>query len=275
MVNLPTSDQIDMFVADIIDVAPRSDTQSMEYPIFAISSKPDNDKFRYENKTTGNWIEIIPSGDGRATIHDKDLLIYAFGQIAEAAKQGKATSRRVKITAYDYLTTTRKGTEGKSYKAIGDTLARLRGTVVRSNVVSTVDGKSTKGEIFGLIDYGSAVTDINGRLEYFEVVISEHFYNAITNNQILEYNRAYFLLRSPYDRRLYELCRKYCGSSSEWTVNLEEIWHIFGVKSPLKEFRRKIKDCINKQNIPDYHLEYVPSPTRKGSDYLIVKQNKN
>jgi len=269
------AEQIDMFVADIVDVAPRGDSTSMELPIFAISSKPDKDKFRYENKETGNWLEIIPSADGRATIHDKDLLIYAFGQIAEAAQKGRKTSRRIKITAYDYLTITNRGTDGKSYKAIGDTLARLRGTVVRSNIVNTANHLSKKAEVFGLIDYGSAVTDNQGRLEYFEVMISEQLYNAITNNQILEYNREYFTLRSPYDRRMYELCRKNCTSNLPWKVKLEDIWHIFGVKSPLKEFRRKIKESVEKQAIPDYFLKYMPPEIRKGPDFLVVLSDKD
>ncbi|WP_338109411.1 replication initiator protein A [Pseudomaricurvus alkylphenolicus] len=270
--NLVNTDQIDMFVADIVDVAPKGDTQSMEYPIFAISSKPDSEKYRYENKVTGSWLEIIPSADGRATIHDKDLLIYAFGHIAEAAKLGRDISRRVRITAYDYLTVTKRGTDGKSYKAIGDTLARLRGTVVRSNMIGA-DKVSKKAEVFGLIDYGSAVTDQKGRLEYFEVVISEQLFTAVANNEILNYNRDYFSLRSPYDRRLYELCRRNCGGSAEWRVPIEEIWHIFGVKSPLKEFRRKIKDCIKKQLVPDYELEYEAAASKSSPDWLIVRQN--
>jgi hypothetical protein len=56
---LDKTDQLDLFVADIIDITPKGDLHSMEYPIFAISSKPDTEKFRYEN-ANGNWLEIIP-----------------------------------------------------------------------------------------------------------------------------------------------------------------------------------------------------------------------
>ncbi|WP_439133724.1 replication initiator protein A [Pseudomaricurvus sp.] len=270
---LPATDQLDLFVADIIDVAPKSDISSMEYPIFAISSKPDREKFRYENEQTGNWLEVIPSADGRATIHDKDLLIYSFGQIAEAANRGRPTSRRVKITAFDYLMTTKRGTDGKSYKAIGDTLARLRGTVFRTNINDSPGSRKSKGEVFGLIDYGAAVTDKNGRLEYFEVVISEQLYNAVANNQILTYNREYFGLRSPYDRRLYEICRKHCGNQPMWDIGLEKLWRKFGVKSPLREFRRKIKDVIKKQSVPDYFLQHESAKESGTIEKLIVMKD--
>ncbi|HSC67865.1 MAG TPA: replication initiator protein A [Cellvibrio sp.] len=246
------TDQLDLFVADIIDIAPKGDLHSMEYPIFAISSKPDTEIFRYEN-ANGNWLEIIPSVNGRATIHDKDLLLYCFGQIAEALNRGKTISRRLKITAYDYLVSTNRNTDGRSYAAITDTLARLRGTTFKSNIGNQ---ENRKGEVFGLIDSGNAVTDKNGRLDYIEVVLSEHLFASITNHRILTYNRDYFRLRSPYDRRMYELCRKHCGNQTYWEIGLENLYSKFGVKSELREFRRKIKELIREQGIPDYFLEY-------------------
>lgn len=268
-------EQLDLFVADLVDIAPKGDIQSMEYPLFAVSSKPDNTRFRYENEHTGNWLEVIPSGDGRATIHDKDLLIYSFGQMAEAANRGRPLSRRIKITAYDYLVTTNRGTDGKSYKAIGDTLTRLRGTVFRTNINSTNGTKTTKGEVFGLIDSGAAVTDKNGRLEHIEVVLSEQLFKAICGNQILTYNRQYFSLRSPYDRRLYEICRKHCGEQPMWEIGLEKLWKKFGVKSPLREFRRKVKDIIKKQSVPDYYLEYETAKESGTIEKLCVMRDKD
>ena len=128
-----TIDQLDLFVANIIDIAPKGDLHSMEYPIFAISSKPDIEPFEYKN-ANGNWLKIIPSINGRATIHDKDMLLYCFGQVAEAMNRGREVTRRIKITAYDYLISTNRTTDGKSYAGIADTLARLRGTTFLSNI---------------------------------------------------------------------------------------------------------------------------------------------
>lgn len=266
------SDQLDMFVADLIDVTPKGDINSMEFPLFAISSKPDVEKLHYKNEKTGSWLEVIPSADGRATQHDKDLLIYCFGQIAEATNRGRSVSRRVKVTAYDYLTATNRGTDGKYYNAITDTLARLRGTTIKTNMVNR---KSKKGAVFGLIDSGVAVTDENGRLTHIEVVISELLFTAVCNNEILSYNRDYFKLRSPYDRRMYELCRKHCGNQSVWQIGLENLWEKFGVRSPLREFRRKVKDIIIKQSIPDYCLEYQTAKESGTIDKLIIFKDKD
>lgn len=266
-----TIDQLDLFVADIIDIAPKGDLHSMEYPIFAISSKPDIKPFRYES-ANGNWLEIIPSINGRATIHDKDMLLYCFGQVAEALNRGKEVTRRIKITAYDYLVSTNRTTDGKSYAGIKDTLARLRGTTFISNISNQ---EKKKGDVFGLIDSGTMVTDKNGRLEYVEVVLSEHLFASITNNRILTYNRDYFKLRSPYNRRMYELCRKHCGNQTYWEIGLETLYAKFGVKSELREFRRKIKELVKEQNIPDYFLDYQTAKETGTVEKVMVYTDKS
>ena len=268
---LDKTDQIDMFVANIVDITPKGDLHSMEYPIFAISSKPDTEKFRYEN-ANGNWIEIIPSINGRATIHDKDMLLYCFGQVAEALNRGKEVTRRIKITAYDYLVSTNRTTDGKAYAGIADTLARLRGTTFVSNITNQ---EKKKGDVFGLIDSGTMVTDKTGRLEYIEIVLSEHLFASITNNRILTYNRDYFKLRSPYNRRMYELCRKHCGNQTYWEIGLETLYAKFGVKSDLREFRRKIKELAKEQSVPDYYIEYQTAKETGTVEKVIVYKDKD
>lgn len=271
MSDIQSVDQLDLFVADIVDVVPKGDLHSMEYPLFAISSKPDTDIFRFE-KPNGDFIEVIPSAKGRATIHDKDMLLYAFGQVAEAINRGQQPTRRLKIIAHDYLRSTNRGTDGRSYAAILDTLARLRGTTFKSNIGR---GDNRKGDVFGLIDSGTAVTDTNGRLDYLEVVLSEHLFNSITSHNILAYNRDYFKLRSPYDRRMYELCRKHCGNQPSWEIGFEKIYEKFGVKSEKREFRRKIKELIKEQLIPDYYVDHETAKESGTIEKILVFRDKD
>src|SRR3546814_8948653 len=74
---------------------------SMEHPVFSLSTKPDNRMRRYEHN--GNVIEIIPSGKGLATIHDKDISIYCISQLVAKMNQGQQPSRTVRLQAYDML----------------------------------------------------------------------------------------------------------------------------------------------------------------------------
>ena len=271
--NLVASEQLELFVANIIDAAPKGDTQSMEFPLFSISSKVDTDSYYYQNKKTGASIEIIPNEKGRATIHDKDLLLYCFGQIAEAKNRGQSIGQKIHVTLYDYLKTTNKNTDGKSYKAVLDSLKRLAGTTVYTTTKQE-NFKRDKGFSF-VSDYDLITDEKTGRMKYVELILPSILFEAVSNNQILTYSSQYFSLRSPYDRRLYELCRKHCGNQVQWEIGLENLYNKFGVKSPIREFRRKIKDIEKKQSIPDYFIMYATAKKTGTVEKIIVFKDKN
>jgi plasmid replication initiation protein len=270
--DLIASEQLELFVANIIDAAPKGDTQSMEFPLFSISSKRDTDTYHYQNKKTGASIEIVPNEKGRATIHDKDLLLYCFGQIAEANNRGIPIGQKIHVTLYDFLKTTNKGTDGKAYKSVLESLKRLAGTTVYTTTRQD-NFKKDKGFSF-ISDYDLITDDKTGRMKYVELILPNILFNAVSNNQILTYSSEYFSLRSPYDRRLYELCRKHCGNQTQWEIGFENLYNKFGVKSPLREFRRKIKEIVKKQSIPDYCLMYADAKTSGTIEKIIVFKDK-
>lgn len=268
---IPT-EQLELFVANIIDASPKGETHSMEFPLFSISSKVDTDTYHYYNKKTGASIEIVPNDKGRATIHDKDLLLYCFGQIAEAQNRGQAVGQKIHITLYDFLKSTNKSTDGKSYKAVLESLKRLAGTTVYTTTHNN-GLKRDKGFSF-VSDYDLITDEKTGRMKYVELILPSILFDAVSNNQILTYAPQYFSLRSPYDRRLYELCRKHCGNQSKWEIGLENLYNKFGVKSPLREFRRKIKEIDKKQSIPDYVVTYSTAKETKTVEKIIVYKDK-
>ena len=87
----------DFFVCDIFDALPyfKDDMASMEHPIFSLSTKPDMRVLHYEYN--GNTITIIPSGNGLATIHDKDILLYCISKLRYAIAQERTPSRTIKF----------------------------------------------------------------------------------------------------------------------------------------------------------------------------------
>ncbi len=262
-------DQLDLFVAELIDVSPKSDLTSMEYPIFALSKHPDTETFRYENPVSGAWIEILPSSAGRATIFDKDLLIYCISQLAEAMNRGRKTGRRVRLNAYDYMTATGRDTSGREYRRIHDTLARLRGTTFKSNV--SANGElNQRGVVFGLID-DAEVNMANGRMTSIEVTIAERLYNAISDRRLLTYSRDYFQLSSPNERRMYEICRKHCGRQPIWEISVEKLYDKFGTRGELREFRRTLKKMAATQPVPEYALDYQPKGKSGIPEKLVVE----
>src|SRR5271168_2933345 len=90
----------DLFICDVADAALKDLIPQMEHPFFSLSKKPDTAIRRYEHN--GNWLEIVPSVKGLATIYDKDILIYCISQIMEKLKRKEKVSQRVRIRGPSY-----------------------------------------------------------------------------------------------------------------------------------------------------------------------------
>lgn len=96
-------DQPDLFICDIFDAAPKGDMASMAHPIFSLSTKPDHRIRRYEDEAGKTFVEVKPSAEGLATIHDRDVLIYCISQLMAAINDGKSPSKTLRMKAYDFL----------------------------------------------------------------------------------------------------------------------------------------------------------------------------
>ena len=119
----------------------------MEHPVFSLSSKPDYRVRRYEHGDC--FIEVKPSSDGLATVHDRDVLIYCFSQLMAARNAGQVVSPVVRFKAYDLVTDTNRMTNGQGYEALKAALERLSGTRISTNIVT---GGQEIFETFGLIE---------------------------------------------------------------------------------------------------------------------------
>lgn len=242
----------DLFICDVLDAIPKDDMASMEHPVFSLSTKPDNRTRRYEHNDS--VIEIIPSGKGLATIHDKDVLIYCISQLIAKMNQGEEPNRTVRLQAYDMLCATNRQTSGAGYRLLGDALTRLRGTTVRTNIKT---GGIEETRIFGLIEEARITRKtFDGRMLDLEITLSEWVYRSVISKNVLTLHRDYFRLRKPFERRMYELARKHCGMQDEWRIGLELLQKKCGSSSPLRVFRALVKKVCEHDadhgHIPDY-----------------------
>jgi plasmid replication initiation protein len=258
--------QKDLFICDLFD-AWKDDMGSMEHPVFSLSTKPDTRIRRYEHN--GNTIEIIPSKLGLATIHDKDVLLYLASHIMndlnkkqeETIKIGandiEAPAKTVRFTAYDMLVLTNRTTNNLGYDRLEAALDRLSGTRIKTNI-KTNGKRITKN--FGIINAFEIVReDIdnpNSRMVGVEVDLSDWLYNALLGQEVLTISEDYFRLRKPLERRIYELCRKHCGTQEKWEIGLKILHKKTGAASPMKEFRRMVHKIVETDHMPDYHLSF-------------------
>jgi len=248
--------QLDLFVASIVEASPKSDRHSMEHPMFSLSKRPDRNIREYVNGDT--TITITPSVLGMATIWDKDILIYCASQITEALNRKEEVSRKVKIDSYAILKATSRGTGGNSYDQIIKALDRLAGTRIKTDIKTS---GIREVENFGFIDRWKVLDKHpkSGRAVSVEVEISEWLFRDLVGREIFTLNVDYFKLTKGLERRLYELARKHVGHQSNiWRIRLEKLHIKSGSSALLKKFRSDIKELVQLNNLPDYSMAYLP-----------------
>lgn len=248
------SAQRDFFVCDIFDAHPKGDMASMEHPIFSLSTRPDHRLRRYESGV--NWLEIRPGAEGLATVHDRDVLIFAISQLIAQINEGKSPKQTIRFQANDLLAATNRGTDGRSYRRIKAAFERLAGTRITTNIQSGGE-EITHG--FGLIESFKIVRESrDGRMQEVELKLSDWVYSAVEAKEVLTLHRDYFRLRKPLERRLYEIGLKHCGTKREWKISLAKLKYKCGSNSTLREFRRAVKTIVenNKEHnyFPDFKL---------------------
>ena len=240
----------DFFVCDILQASPKDDLATMEHPFFSLSTRPDRTIRHYEHN--GTQITVTPSVRGRATIHDKDILIYCISQLMAALNAGREISRTLKLTAYDLLVATRRDTGGDSYLRLCEAFERLAGTRITTNIVTGED-ETTSG--FGLIEAWEIVRKSRGgRMVSVTVTLSDWLFRAVQSKSVLTLSRDYFSLRKPLERRIYELARKHCGQQRTWRASVATLHAKAGSDAPLRVFRAALRRMIVDDNLPDYEI---------------------
>jgi hypothetical protein len=225
----------------------------MEHPFYSLSKKPDTQIRRYEHN--GNWLQIIPSVKGLATIYDKDILIYCISQLMGKLNRGEPVGPRVRITSYDLLVFTNRGTSGKDYDALCEAIDRLAGTRITTNIQT---GDEEQRDSFGLIDAASIRRKhgLDGRLQWVEIKLSDWVFNAIKGQEVLTLHPDYFRLGKPLERRVYELARKHCGRQSTWTISVGTLLKKSGSQSVITRFRQMVKHIAQHDHLPDYRVTF-------------------
>lgn len=241
----------DLFICDIFDAIPKDDLASMEHPLFSLSTRPDRRVLSYAHN--GVEIEVTPSVKGRATIHDKDILIFCISQLMAAMNAGRAVSRTLTLRAHDLLVATNRETSGDAYRRLREAFERLAGTRITTNLV-TGEREITSG--FGMIESWEIVRRARGgRMVSVSVTLSDWLFQAVLSKSVLTLSRDYFRLRKPLERRIYELVRKHCGRQPSWRVSVETLLKKSGSASPRRVFRAMLREMIAADHLPDYQIE--------------------
>lgn len=262
----------DFFLCDMLDYAMKDDGVSMEAPIFTLSTKPDLTTWQWTSQDKTRHIEVFPSVKGRATQHDKDILIFVISQLTEAINKNRqdAQNRTVRFVVSDYLITTNKGTGGDNYARFGAALDRLKGTSIKTGIKT---GGTRVREAFGIIDSYAIVekSPTDERMIAVEITLSKWLFAAVQAHEVLTIHRDYFRLRKPLERRLYELARKHVGHQAMWAIGLELLREKCGAQSHLRAFKTSILAIAKTGTLPEYRMMY---DDKKNQVVFLTRDNK-
>ena len=245
----------DFFIADIFDNLPlKDDMASMEHPLFTLSQKPDMRILHYENGNAS--IEMQPSAIGLPSIMDKDILLYCASVVMAKINQGEYPPKTIRLSLHDLLVATNRHTNDRGYKFIKKALNRLTGCMLKTSIKT---GKTSQGKMFHLVESAEYLESerVKGRILGVELTLSDWFYNSLIAKEVLTINKDYFRLRSPLERRIYEIARKHERHMREfdsWSISLENLYKKSGSASLPKVFKQAIKKLCDTNHLPDYLL---------------------
>lgn len=246
--------QKDLFIPDIFDNigAPvKDDMASMEHPLFSLSKKKDMRCIQYKKGNVS--VTIAPSIYGLPTIFDKDILLYCMSLLMTEINAGRTPPKTLRISCRDFLITTNRRTDGDDYGRLKKSLDRLTGVSIKTNIRTN---KREQISAFGILESYDIIesSKVKNRMVRLEITLSDWFYNSIVGKEVLTINRDYFLLGKPIERRLYEIARKHCGSSSQWEIGLEKLMDKTGSTGTLRLFRSRMKKMAQDNHLPDYRF---------------------
>lgn len=245
--------QGELFVAALPETSIKDDLATMEFPIFSLAKKKDTQIRQYKQPGTGKSVRITPSVAGAATVFDKDFLLFIGSQLLEAKKNGLPISRTIKVDTYRFLQHTGKSTGGNAYTGILETLRRLKGTTIETNITT---GGIEQTEGFGLLEHyivNRYTSNGKGVLEA-TVTVSDWLYNAWLHYEVLTLDKQYFTLGQALERRLYELARKHAASKPLWRCDIEKLLAKTGSTQDTRRFRSQVREIIENDSLPDYHV---------------------
>ncbi len=240
----------DVVVCELVNYSFKDDAATMEAPIFSLSTQEDKQIWVWTSNDGTKTVEVKPSFFGRATIFDKDLLIFAASHLTEEINKGNIPSRTIRFTASNYFKATGRNTSGNYYERFKISLERLKGTTITTNI-KTGNTRTAKG--FGIIDDWEVCEKRDDTKNvHINVTLSKWLYNAIISQEVLTISPDYFKIRKPLERRLYEIARKHVGKQKEWSITIDSLRKKCGSVRELRKFKSDLKSLCTSNNLPEY-----------------------
>jgi plasmid replication initiation protein len=251
-ITLSERSKLDPFVVATGDASPRDQRDLMERPFFSLAKSRRIAPILYEAGDIRVEVHAVPE-HGMATIWDADVLIWAASQLVEAENLGFKTSRFLRFTPYQLLTSIGRQTGARDYKLLKGAFARLQATVIRTTIRN---GEYWRRHQFSWINEWEECTTRDGRVEGMEFVLPDWFYRGVIDRSlVLTIDPAYFRLTGGIERWLYRVARKHAGRQPKgWLFEIAHLHEKSGSLAKPADFAFDLRRIAARQPLPGYRL---------------------
>jgi plasmid replication initiation protein len=249
--------QFDLFLPTIVDLKFRDQKDTMERPFFSLSKSKRMKPIEYVNENDGIFVTVQPHQDfGMATIWDADILIWAASVLCDMKNRGtNDIPRELKFQPYDLLKAIGRGTGGKDYVQLKDSLERLKTTVVTTNIRAKRGQKTT---MFSWIDQWDDLVDAETKESRgMTLAVSDWFYRGVTEDGgVLSIDPAYFSITGGRERWLYRVARKHAGGNGAngFAISMPVLFEKSGAEGTYRRFKFEMLRIVTRNDLPGFSL---------------------
>lgn len=226
-----------------------------------------------------SWVEIT-GHKGIADLYDRRIMLYIRMMLDQCRKDGREPSQTVVFAPYDYLRTIGiKRPSQKDYDAFNDSLDRLKGTMIKSNIdASFPDGSIVRGsERNSWVDSASFIEHKNARgtvRRGIRIKVSDWVYGLwLQSDANLSISREHFKISSPKEIRVYDLCRKFVGNQRVPVRMNLALFHqrMDGGQGRVSDLKKKLRSINEKGGVLGYNVMIEPHAPRTPANRIIVR----
>lgn len=261
--------QIEMFEVTTYEPPLRDNRDVMEYPFLSLQ-KGRRKPIEYTSPDGSKHLHVTaPDNIGIANIWDWDLIVYATAHINDAVENEYVTSPWIKFAPYDALKYMRKGTSGRHYKELVQSIRRLNSTSIITSI-RTNDTDGFEGNLRWLQNYripkkykqhafirslddGEPDSGVPWAIE-----LAPWLYNSILRrSEVLAVHPDYFKLTGGLERWLYRLARKAVPENADFpgfSFRMETLHKRSGSSRPLRKFAFDVRKIAERQGLPEYDV---------------------
>jgi plasmid replication initiation protein len=234
---------------------PRDMMEIMQYPFLSLS-KNRTSPINYESPDGTIKVKVSCHTEHYiASIYDWDIVMFVESKMQEIMNSGSDIPPRTLIVPrHEILKSLRKHNGKKEEKDLKASLARLKTTLIETNIRNE-DGRYDAG--FGFLD-SWGYTDRKD-IKEIRITLSQWLYDGICKKgSLLKITSEYFDITSGLKKFLYRTARKHVGIQNDsWSLPLEILYEKSASEQEFKKFKYDLKKAVLDNDIPGYFLEWI------------------